>query len=182
MSRKNRNRSNFNKKRLQKQNVLLNGAIAIVGILIMGFFISFSKNLTHNGIPLEVTFPETTTEPILAENVYEKNPIQNIKIEVLNGCGEKGMAALASKFLRMNKLDVVRADNAEHHEYINTIIIQRNENIKSLDMVTKSFGILNTDKERVKIIPDETLGVDVTVIIGKDYRSFQSFNDFIEIE
>ena len=49
-------------------------------------------------------------------------------------------------------------------------------------MVTKSFGILNTDKERVKIIPDETLGVDVTVIIGKDYRSFQSFNDFIEIE
>ena len=82
----------------------------------------------------------------------------------------------------MNKLDVVRADNAEHHEYINTIIIQRNENIKSLDMVTKSFGILNTDKERVKIIPDETLGVDVTVIIGKDYRSFQSFNDFIEIE
>lgn len=182
MFRKNRNRSKRNKKKLQKQNMFLNGAIAIVGIFIMGFFISFSKNLTHNGIPLEVTFPEIDHQPILAEKVYEKNPIQNIKIEVLNGCGEKGLAAVASKFLRMNKLDVVRADNAEHHEYQNTIIIQRNENIKSLDMVTKSFGISNTDKERVKIIPDETLGVDVTVILGRDYRSFPPFNDFIEIE
>jgi len=162
--------------------MFLNGAIGIVGIFIMGFFISFSKNLTHNGIPLEVTFPEINNQPLSAKKVYEKNPIQNIKIEVLNGCGEKGLAAVASKFLRMNKLDVVRTDNAENHEYHNTIIIQRNENIESLDMVTNSFGISNTDKERVKIIPDETLGVDVTVILGKDYRSFPPFNDFIAIE
>ena len=45
-----------------------------------------------------------------------------------------------------------------------------------------TLGISNTDKERVKIIPDETLGVDVTVILGKDYRSFPPFNDFIAIE
>ena len=79
----------------------------------------------------------------------------------------------------MNKIDVVSADNAEHHDYLNTIIIQRNENIKSLDMVTKSFGISSADKERIKIIPDETLGVDVTVILGKDYQLFPVFNDFI---
>jgi len=177
--RKNLIRPKQNKKKLQKQNMILNGAIGIVGVFLMGFFVSFSKNLSHDGVPVEVTFPEIKNQPKLAVDVYKKNPIQNIKIEVLNGCGEKGLAAVASKFFRMNKIDVVRADNAEHHDYLNTIIIQRNENIKSLDMVTKSFGISNTDKERIKIIPDETLGVDVTVILGKDYQLFPEFNDFI---
>ena len=145
MFRKNRNRSKRNKKKLQKQNMFLNGAIAIAGIFIMGFFISFSKNLTHNGIPLEVAFPELDTKPLLAEKVYEKNPIQNIKIEVLNGCGEKGLAAVASKFLRMNKLDVVRADNAENHEYQNTII--RNLKFKLTNDQITSLKNINKDME-----------------------------------
>ena len=35
------------------------------------------------------------------------------------------------------------------------------------------------DSTRIKIIPDESLGVDVTIILGKDYTSFAELNNYI---
>ena len=66
--------------------------------------------------------------PRLAVDVFEKNPIQNIKVEVLNGCGIKGIAAKTADFLRLYQVDVVRSDNADRYDYPNTIIIARNAN------------------------------------------------------
>ena len=166
------------KKKLQSQNMTLNGAIGIVGVLLLGFIISFSRNASHSGIPVEVTFPEIE-QPKLAVEIFKKNPIQDIKIEVLNGCGIQGLAAKTAEFLRLKQLDVVRSDDADHHNYPKTVIIQRNENIESLKHVSDSFGVLMNDESRIKIVPDETLGVDVTVILGKDYESFPEFNSFL---
>ena len=67
------------------QNLTLNAAISIVGVLLLGFIYSFSQNTTHAGVPIEVTFPKIDDNPLLAVDVFEKNPIQNIKVEVLNG-------------------------------------------------------------------------------------------------
>ena len=157
----------------------LNAAIGIVGVLLLGYIYSFSQNIAHTGIPIEVTFPKI--EPTrLAKEVYQKNPIQNIKVEVLNGCGLKGVAARTADFLRSNHVDVVRSDNADHHDYPNTVIISRNENVESLKAVSKSFGVTMDDK--IHIItddPDESLGVDVTVILGKDITNFTAISDFI---
>ena len=159
--------------------MILNGAIGIIGVLLLGFIISFSRNASYNGIPVDVTFPEIEDQPSLAIHVFDKNPIQDIKIEVLNGCGIKGLAAKTAEFLRLKQLDVVRSDDADHHNYPRTVIIQRNENIESLKHVSDSFGVLINDESRIKIVPDETLGVDVTVILGKDYESFPEFNSFL---
>ena len=167
------------KKKLQSQNMTLNGAISIVGVLLLGFIISFSRNASHSGVPVEVTFPEVVNQPRLAVEVFEKNPIQDIKVEVLNGCGVQGLAGKTTEFLRLKQVDVVRSDDADHHNYPKTVIIQRNENIESLKRVSDSFGILMDDKSRIKIVPDETLGVDVTVILGKDYESFPEFNSLL---
>ena len=104
------------KKKSQSQSMTLNAAIGIVGVLLLGFIYSFSRNVTHTGIPIEVTFPKIDPRP-LAVDVYQKNPIQNIKVEVLNGCGLKGIAARTADFLRANHVDVVRSDNADHHDY-----------------------------------------------------------------
>ena len=90
----------------------LNAAIGIVGVLLLGFIYSFSRNVTHTGVPIEVTFPKIENQPRLAVEVYEENPIQDIKVEVLNGCGIKGIAARTADFLRSNQVDVVRSDNA----------------------------------------------------------------------
>ena len=167
------------KKKLQSQNMTLNGAIGIVGVLLLGFIISFSRNESHSGVPVEVTFPEVVDQPRLAVEVFEKNPILDIKVEVLNGCGVQGLAGKTAEFLRSKQVDVVRSDDADHHNYPKTVIIQRNENIESLKRVSDAFGVLMDDKSRIKIVPDETLGVDVTVILGKDYESFPEFNSFL---
>ena len=167
------------KKKSQSQSMTLNAAIGIVGVLLLGFIYSFSRNVTHTGVPIEVTFPKTEPRR-LAKDIYQKNPIKNIKVEVLNGCGLKGIAAQTAEFLRENHVDVVRSDNADHYDYPNTVIISRNENVESLRAVSRSFGITMDDK--IHIItddPDESLGVDVTVILGKDITNFTAISDFI---
>ena len=156
----------------------LNAAIGIVGVLLLGFIYSFSRNVTHTGIPIEVTFPKIDPRPLAIE-VYQKNPIQNIKVEVLNGCGLKGIAARTADFLRANHVDVVRSDNADHYDYPNTVIISRNENVESLKAVSRSFGVTLDDKTHILTDPDESLGVDVTVILGKDITNFTAISDFI---
>jgi len=160
-------------------NLTLNAAISIVGVLLLGFIYSFSQNTTHTGTSIQVAFPEIENHHRLAVDVYEDNPIQNIRVEVLNGCGIKGIANKASNFLRLHQVDVIRADNADRYDYPNTIIIGRNENYESLKMVTQSFGISIDNKDHIKIEPDESLGVDVTVILGKDINSFTDIFDFI---
>ena len=166
------------KKKSQSQSMTLNAAIGIVGVLLLGFIYSFSRNVTHTGVPIEVTFPKIDPRPLAIE-VYQKNPIQNIKVEVLNGCGLKGIAAQTAEFLRENHVDVVRSDNADHYDYPNTVIISRNENVESLKAVSKSFGVPLDDKTHILTDPDESLGVDVTVILGKDITNFTAISDFI---
>ena len=124
--------------------MFLNGAIAIAGIFIMGFFISFSKNLTHNGIPLEVAFPELDTKPLLAEKVYEKNPIQKLSKkersmlqELSKGLTnrelstELGISVNTVKFHLSNlydKLAVRNRSQAIAYFYSNKHPIEENEN------------------------------------------------------
>ena len=76
-------------------------------------------------------------------------------------------------------MDVVRSDNADRYDYPKTIIIGRNENYERLKVVTKSFGIPIENDTNIKHEPDESLGVDVTVILGKDIHSFTEVFDFI---
>ena len=168
------------KKKLQSQNKLLNGIIGILGVFLIGFILSFSKNSSNSGVQIDIHFHKIENQPRLAVEVFEKNPILNMKVEVLNGCGVQGLAGKTAEYLRLNQIDVINSDDADHHDYPQTVIIQRNENIQSLKKVSESFGILPDDKSRIKIQPDETLGVDVTIILGKDYNTLPKFENFIK--
>ena len=79
-------------------------------------------------------------------------------------------------------MDVIRSDNADHHDYPNTVIISRNENVESLKAVSESFGVAINDEKHVLIVPDESLGVDVTVILGKDILQFRELSGLIPID
>ena len=173
-----RQKGSRHKKKTQSQSMTLNAAIGIVGVLLLGFIYSFSRNVTHSGVPIEVTFPKIEVQSLAVE-VYQANPIQNIKVEVLNGCGIKGIAARTADFLRTHQVDVVRSDNADHYDYPNTVIISRNENVESLKAVSRSFGIAMNDETHILIVPDESLGVDVTVILGKDIYDFPELSSLI---
>ena len=56
--------------------------------------------------------------------------------------------------------------------YQQTLIIQRNEKIESLIKIADSFDIDYTDSTHIQVTPDESLCLDVTVILGADYRKF----------
>tara|TARA_B100000519_G_C14077844_1_gene360008 strand:- start:148 stop:693 length:546 start_codon:yes stop_codon:yes gene_type:complete len=167
-------------KKQNQQYLTLNAAIGIVGVLLLGFIYSFSQNSSHRGIPIEVKFPNNDKPRRLAAEIHDLNPIQDIKVEVLNGCGIKGIAAKASEYLLLEyQIDVVRADNADNHNYQKTLIILRNEKLDAIELIKKSFGIAQTNDGAIQTKPDESLGVDLTIIIGKDIHTYSNVFDFI---
>ena len=167
-------------KKQNQQYLTLNAAIGIVGVLLLGFIYSFSQNSSHRGIPIEVKFPKSDEPRRLAAEIHDLNPVQNIKVEVLNGCGIKGIAAKAAEYLLLDhQIDVIRADNADNHNYQNTLLILRNENLDAIELVGRSFGIAKGNKTAIQTKPDESLGVDLTIIIGKDIHSYSNIFDFI---
>ena len=162
------------------KNLPLDIAIGIAGILMIGFIYSLSQNTIHTGVPIKVTFPEIDTPKMLAKELYSADPIKNIKVEILNGCGIKGIAARASEFLRSeHRIDVIRSDNANNYNYSKTIIIGRNEDLDKILSVSKAFDISINNTNHIRHVPDETLGVDVTIILGKDINSFPHISEYI---
>ena len=160
--------------------MLVNSAIAILSLLLLAFIFSFSNRQIQTGVPIEITFPSLPDTPKLAIEIYEQNPILDIEVEILNGCGVPGLAEKVSNYLRSQKMDVVRSDNADHYNYDQTILILRNENFEGLKKVSQSFGINEQDELRIKHIPDEQLSVDITVIIGSDFDTIKPLVDYLK--
>ena len=109
---------------------------------------------------------------MVARQSYVEHPNQSIEVEVLNGCGVPYLAARTTDFLRSKNFDVVFEGNMENQSYQHTLIIQRNEKVESLIKIADSFDIDYTDSTHIQITPDESLCLDVTVILGADYKRF----------
>ena len=154
--------------------------MGIVGVILLGFIYSFSKNTSHTGIPIEVNFPEKDIPRRLAADVYNENPLQNVKVEVLNGCGIKGIAAKTATFLRLeHQINVIRSDNADNHDYPNTIIITRKEELEARKLICRSFGIPLDNETILRHEPDESVDLDATIIIGKDIHTYPEIFAYI---
>ena len=153
---------------------LVNSGIAVMSLLLVAFIFSFSERQVQSGVPIEVKFPSMPDTPKLATEIYESNPLLDIKVEILNGCGTPGIAAKFSELLRDKRVDVVRSENADHFEYEKTILIQRNENIIGMKHVAQVLGFNIENSEKVITSIDSNLDVDLTLIIGKDFPSIPS--------
>ena len=93
------------------------------------------------------------------------------EIEVLNGCGESGVANLFTKFLRSEGYDVIEIKNANNFEYKQTIILFHNE--ENQEEAKKLSEILNVRKNNIKFNKNSVW--DLSVIIGSDYKDLNSF-------
>lgn len=167
-------------KRRDIKGTLVNSAIVILSLLLVAFIFSFSNRQVQTGVPIEITFPSLPDTPKLAVEIYEQNPILDIEVEILNGCGIPGLAGKVSDYLRSQQMDVVRSENADHYNYEQTMLILRNENFKGLQKVAHSFGIDEKDNARVKHIPDNKLSVDITVIIGSDFATIKPLVNYLK--
>ena len=70
-----------NKNKSDGLEIVLNSAIAISGVILLGFLYSFSQNQLHDGIEIEPTVNYNTSQPILAKDIYIQNPVEDIKVE-----------------------------------------------------------------------------------------------------
>ena len=124
---------------------------AIVYILIVvlaAFLVSFVLMLTH-------------ADP---EAIYRKN--NNIRVEVLNGCGVNRLAVKVTNILRKRGFNVVNIGNTESQTFAETVVIERNdENKRNAEYLAKQIGVKNIGSDI-----DPALYLEVTVIVGKDYR------------
>tara|TARA_B110000438_G_C15692959_1_gene597601 strand:+ start:187 stop:636 length:450 start_codon:yes stop_codon:yes gene_type:complete len=93
--------------------------------------------------------------------------------EILNGCGQTGVANLFTHFLRAHNYDVIEIKNADHFNYEKTSIKINNES--NLMRAKELVNLLAVDE--VNILIDKKLIWDLSVIIGNDYKNLSSFNE-----
>jgi hypothetical protein len=93
-----------------------------------------------------------------------------IQIDVLNGCGAAGAASSITAYLRSRGYDVVEIHNYKTFDVAETMVIDRTGNRKDAEKVAAALGISDGNLI-VQISPDYY--VDVSLVIGKDYRSLK---------
>lgn len=112
------------------------------------------------------------------ENPAEQQVLQpvfrSLQIEVLNGCGKEGLAKDITYYLRQKDIDVVSQGNYVNFNVRKSMIIDRVDNPKKMEMLAKILGI-SPDQIQVKVEPN--LQLDATVVLGKDYKSLRPFNN-----
>ena len=87
-----------------------------------------------------------------------------IKVEVLNASGQRGLARRATFALRDAGFDVVRfANDPERRD--STLVLVRSGNDDWGNLVARALG-----GARVEARPDSSRYLDVTVLLGADWR------------
>lgn len=89
---------------------------------------------------------------------------QRIVVEVLNGSGRRGLARVATRALRQAGFDVVYFGTAGDSVPATLVLARRGDSAAALRVASA----LGTTAARVAV--DTLLRVDVTVLLGADYR------------
>jgi hypothetical protein len=92
------------------------------------------------------------------------SPDQRVTVEVLNGTRRAGVARAATRMLRRRGLDVVFFGNADETVDSTRVIVRRGDPDRGRD-VRLALGV-----GRIVVEPDTLRRVDVSVILGTDFR------------
>jgi hypothetical protein len=103
------------------------------------------------------------------ENIKAQNVQQLIQVEVLNGCGVTGVGDGLTDVLRAKGIDVVKTGNYRSFDIDNTFIIDRLGKIETAIRVADS---LNLNKRFIITEKNKSYFLDLTIVIGKDYKNY----------
>jgi hypothetical protein len=99
------------------------------------------------------------------DHAFATPPVQGrVMIEVLNGTRRQGVARTATRMLRGRGLDVVFLGNADTAEALTRVIVRRGDPDRAQYVV----DVLGAGK--IVVEPDTFRRVDVSVILGEDFR------------
>lgn len=113
---------------------------------------------------IDLTPPEREREPVTGHAYPVPAPDHRITVEVLNASGRAGLARGATRLLRRRGLDVVFFGNADSAADSTRIVVRRGDPGAGRD-VRDALGV-----GRVSIVPDTLRRVDVSVVLGQDFR------------
>ena len=131
----------------------------ILSILLITISIYYVKMYLNNN----------STNSISNHIELKNNTVIKAEIEILNGCGESGIANLYSNYLIKKGFDVIDSRNADNFEYLNTTIIVHKKD--KLNIAKNLANIL-----KIKTVSSDERGIwDLSLIIGRDYKNLASF-------
>jgi len=105
----------------------------------------------------------------------EKEPTQYyINLQVLNGCGNKGLAEQLADRIEMTAkkplaVRVVDADNFDNFQVEKTFVISRVQPATAAEMLAQQLGI--TTPVTYSPIDDNYRSIGATLVLGKDYKT-----------
>jgi len=91
-----------------------------------------------------------------------------IRVQVLNGSGEDGVASRVAAYLRSGGFHVVEVKNADRSDYFATLVVARNDDPAAAEAVARYLG-------RPPVIRQAWNSdlAEVTVVIGSDRSRLQ---------
>ena len=92
-------------------------------------------------------------------------PGERVRVEVLNAAGIPGLARVVTRTLRERGFDVVYFGNARGFSPESTLVIDRVGREENAREVAAALEV-----ERVRSRPDSTLLLEVTVVVGRDWK------------
>ena len=158
MTEQNKTQHNNTSKDNQEKNTNLFFIIASVILSVFVIYLLYSV-LDKTGI---IAFDNE-------EQVKPKNVQQLIQVEVLNGCGVAGIGDGLTDVLRAKGIDVVKTGNYRSFDVDNTFIVDRMGKTETANRVADS---LNLDKRFIITEKNKNLFLDLTIVIGKDYKNY----------
>jgi hypothetical protein len=156
----------FRNKAVQLKQSLNTGFIVVtLGLLVVlnGLFI---YSLITKFLSTEKRVPGEETP--FGEGVFVRD--RTIRVEVLNGAGRGGLAQSMTDFLRREGSDVIDFGNAETFNYHETVVLVRSEDRAAAKLVASAINTTNVVDQK-----NPFLTLDVTLIIGRDYRKLLPF-------
>lgn len=100
----------------------------------------------------------------------QMEPPRIIQLDVLNGCGAKGVGSRFTDFLRANGFDVVEMKNYKSFLVNQTLVVDRIGDLSLARRVAAALGV--SEKNIIQQINPDYF-VDLSVIIGKDFSELK---------
>jgi hypothetical protein len=149
-------RQRSRKKPFQWKSFGSNGLFIVSGLIVIVLVYSFVDRIFID-------------PPVNAET-NRGGKIHTIQLDVLNGSGTPRLGQRVTDYLRARGFDVVEMGNYKESGVEFTHVIDRMGDLAAARQVAEALGV---SKERVSQQIDKNAYLDVSVVIGKDFKSLK---------
>tara|TARA_Y100001960_G_scaffold211876_1_gene221135 strand:+ start:199 stop:711 length:513 start_codon:yes stop_codon:yes gene_type:complete len=161
-----------------KENIIIYNFKKILGIffpiIILFFLFQTFQNYKFKNMGIE---QKKDLSLLMNQTKSEKKIGEKVQIQVLNGCGEKGVAQLYTNFLRYSGYDVIEYGNAKNFDFKNTKIKIHNKEHEFFE--TEIINLLKIKPSDIEYNYAKNIFFDMTIIIGQDFKNLSSYKNVI---